>query len=123
MRVALSIILLLHGIAHLPGFVVPWRLTTLAELPYKTTVLGGALDIGGSGVRTVGLLWLLVALGFVAAAVATLRNSSLWPTLTLGVVAFSTALCILGWPDSRIGLAVNLALLALLLANVRFGWI
>jgi hypothetical protein len=98
MRVALSILLLLHGIAHLPGFVVPWRLTALPELPYKTTVLGGALDIGGSGVRTLGLLW-------------------------LGVVASSTVLCILGWPDSRIGLAVNLVLLALLLANVRFGWI
>ena len=51
MRLALVALLAAHGIAHLPGFAVPWRLMTSAELPYKTTAFGGAIEIGDTGAR------------------------------------------------------------------------
>jgi len=70
MRVVLAAFVLVHGIAHLPGFVVPWRLAALSELPYKTTLLNGTLDVGEGGIRIVGLLWLFAGLGCAAAAVA-----------------------------------------------------
>jgi len=44
MRIALSILLLLHGIAHLPGFLVSWRLMKAETVSYGTTIVGGALD-------------------------------------------------------------------------------
>ena len=50
MRIALGIFLILHGVAHLPGFVVPWRLANIKDVPYKTTLLSGRFDIGDAGI-------------------------------------------------------------------------
>jgi hypothetical protein len=55
-RSAFSLFLVLHGIAHLPGFLVPWRLAAPAEMRY-TTVLGGSADLGRVGIRIVSILW------------------------------------------------------------------
>jgi hypothetical protein len=46
MRFVLAFFLLAHGVAHLVGFVSSWKLATLAELPYKTTVFSGRVDVG-----------------------------------------------------------------------------
>jgi hypothetical protein len=115
MRLAFAFFLLVHGIAHLPGFVVPWRLTALREMPYRTTLLNGAVDAGPVGARLVGLLWLLAGLGCVATAVVALSGVPGWPPFALGVLGLSLVLSIVGWPESRIGVVVNLALLAVLL--------
>jgi hypothetical protein len=42
-RIPITIGLIVHGLIHLIGFVVPWRLATMADMPYDTTVLGGRL--------------------------------------------------------------------------------
>jgi hypothetical protein len=34
-RIHLAIFLLIHGVAHLPGFLLPWRLAMLPDLAYK----------------------------------------------------------------------------------------
>jgi hypothetical protein len=83
-------------------------------MPYKTTLLNGAVDAGPVGARVIGLLWLLAGLGCVASAVAALRGIPGWPPFALGVVGLSLALSVLGWPDSSMGLVVNLGLLAIL---------
>ena len=107
MRIALALLFIVHGIAHLPGFLVPWRLAAPADMPYTTTVLGGAVDLGPVGIRAMSTLWLLAALA----------------PLALGVTLFSLVLSILGWPQARIGLALNLVLLAYLLLGARLGWL
>ena len=56
MRFILALVLCVHGFAHLV-FVVPWRLAKLEQMPYKTTVLGGSLNIGDVGIRVVGILY------------------------------------------------------------------
>jgi hypothetical protein len=122
MRIALSILLLLHGIAHLPGFLVSWRLMKAESVSYGTTIVGGALDVGDSGIRLVGVLWLLVAAACVVAGVAGLRGTPGWPTLALTAVTFSFLLCIIGWPAARMGLALDVALLAVLSFGVWHGW-
>lgn len=55
------------------------------------------------------------ALAFAATAVATLLQARGWPAWALVTTAASTLLCILALPDTRVGLAVHLVLLALLL--------
>jgi hypothetical protein len=115
MRLAFAFFLLIHGIAHLPGFIVPWRLATLMAMPYKTTLLNGALDAGPVGARFIGLLWLIAGLGCVATAVAALRGVPGWPAFALGVLFLSLVLSVLGWPESSMGLVINLVLLAILL--------
>jgi hypothetical protein len=46
MRFVAALVLIVHGVAHLVGFVVPWRLATLPEVPYRSTILGGRLEVG-----------------------------------------------------------------------------
>jgi hypothetical protein len=113
-RSAFSLFLVLHGIAHLPGFLVPWRLAAPAQMQYTTTVLGGSADLGRMGIRIVSILWLLTAVAFVVAGAATFLDDAAWRTIALTATVASLALTLLGWPESQIGLALNLLLLAYL---------
>jgi hypothetical protein len=115
MRFALAALLIAHGVAHLVGFVVPWRLVSTAEVPYRTTILGGVTDLGDAGARALGVVWLVAALAFVLLAGAVLAgwNVRLW---VFAMLALSSVLCVVGWPEARIGLVVNAVLLAALLA-------
>ena|SRR5687768_7452020 len=108
-RFALAFLVLAHGVAHLPGFIVGWKLRALPALPFTTKVLAG-IDIGDQGVKVLGILWLLTGVGFAASAVgalvrATWVTSLLWPLLGLSMV-----LCVLGWPATRLGVVMNLLL-------------
>ena len=106
MRFALVALLIAHGVAHLVGFVVPWK---------RTTILGGATDVGDAGARALGVVWLVAALAFVLLAGAVLAgwNVRVW---TFATLSLSIVLCVAGWPEARIGLVVNVVLLTVLLA-------
>ena len=112
MRVALAILLSLHGIAHFVGFAASWRLLRAPDVRYATTILGGALDLGDSGIRVYGLIWLMMGLAFVAAGMTLVFDPAHARRWILIVAACSTLLCIGSLPDSRIGLGINLAILA-----------
>jgi hypothetical protein len=119
MRFLFAALLVAHGIAHLVGFVASWRLATFAEMPYKTTVLAGQADIGDIGIRVMGGLWLLAALGFVAAAAAVITGTDWATRFTVTLAVASSVLCVIAWPEARIGLAVNLGLMTALLMMGR----
>jgi hypothetical protein len=59
MRFVLAALLIVHGVAHAVGFVVPWKLVSTAEVPYKTTIPGGMCDVGDAGARALGIVWLV----------------------------------------------------------------
>ena len=120
MRLALSALLIAHGVAHLVGFVVPWRLMAAPEMPYGTTILAGAIDIGDSGVRALGFVWLIAAVAFVLLGSALLAGVSVRAWL-FAIPGLSLALCAVGWPDARIGVAVNAVLLGVLLLMRQLG--
>ena len=92
----------------------------LAELPYQTTILAGRLDLGDTWIRAVGLLWLLVGVGFLVAAVLLANQKPSVRRLMTVLILSSLLLCVASWPDSGIGAGVNLALAALLLRNARW---
>lgn len=121
MRFVLALFLLAHGVAHLVGFVSSWKLATLAELPYKTTVLSGRIDVGDAGIRVIGMLWLLAALALVVAAIAVATATDWAGRFLLAAVIASLTLCVAGWPDARIGVAVNIGLLLLLAIDTRLN--
>ena len=54
-------IAILHGLIHLMGFVAYWPLAKVPDLPYKTSLLDGRLELGVAGMRLFSLLWLLAA--------------------------------------------------------------
>jgi len=121
MRFVLAFFLLAHGVAHLVGFVSSWKLATLAELPYKTTVFAGRVDVGDAGIRVMGVLWLLAALAFLVAAFAVATETGWAVRVTLAAVTASLILCVVGWPDARIGVAVNVGLALLLAIAARLN--
>lgn len=122
MRYAFALLLVAHGVAHLVGFVSAWKLATLAELPYRTTLFSGHLDVGEAGIRLVGVLWLLAALTFLVAAVA-VANEGVWARRALSVALLVSApLCAAAWPEARLGLAVDMGLALLLAIGVRQQW-
>ena len=121
MRILVALILLGHGFAHIPGFLVAWRLASLRELPYRTTVLANSLNVGEWGIRVLGALWLIAALAFAACGMGALGRASWWLPVAVIAAAVSVDLCILGWPDSRIGAFVNVGIAVLLLVARQTG--
>lgn len=122
MRFALAILLVLHGAAHLVGFVVPWRLASLPDAPRGTTILAGAVDVGETGIRAVGIGWLVLAIAFVAVAAGLLQGAPWWYPAALVVLVASSAFCVVGLPAARIGLWVNAVLVALVIISARLDW-
>jgi hypothetical protein len=120
--VLIACLFVMHGFAHLAGFVVPWHIMDIDETPYKTTLLGGKVDIGDTGIKIIGIVWLLTALGFFIMATVILLQREWWLVGSVIIAGFSTLMCIIGWPDSRIGLFLNLLILAFLLTGKSLNW-
>lgn len=123
MRLAFGIFLMLHGFAHLVGFVVPWRLMSNAEMPYKTTLLAGHWDVGDLGIRVNGLLWLALAIAFALVGVSVMRQTSGWQTAAWVVSIVSLLACVVSWPEARIGVFVNVAVIVVLLLGSKLGFL
>lgn len=122
-RVALGALMILHGIAHLPGVIGSWRLAELQGISYHTVLLGGRLDVGDGGMRVMGLLWLVAGLGFCVAGFSAILGMGEWATVAMLLAALSLLLSALEWPAARIGVALNLIILAALLSAHSHGWI
>lgn len=122
MNIALAVLLALHGVAHWAGFVVAWRLTSFEEMPYGTTLLAGRIDVGDIGIRVVGVLWLLTGIAFLVIAAGAAWRRPWWPSMALVVTLVSITMSLLGWPDSRIGVYLNLGILAVLALGSVYGW-
>lgn len=107
-------ILGLHGLVHFLGPVAYFEIATLSELPYKTTLLDGAVDVGDTGIRLFGLLWVVAGVGFLASAWAVGTGWEHWEALLLAVTIVSLVLTGLDWTVAYAGLMVDLGILAAL---------
>lgn len=123
MRVILVLLLLAHGIAHLPGFLVNWQLRSFPELPFRTTIFAGTLDVGLLGIKAVGGGWLVVAIAFGLAALGVLVRSGWWQPLAYSAVGASVLLTAAGWPEARLGLVANVLVIILIVTGQRFNWL
>lgn len=105
LRLVVTILLILHGLIHLLGFVKHWRLAEVAQLSGRTLVpLSEALG------RVVGLLWLLATLVLLAAAALRIGGNTWWWIAGAAGVLLSQALIVLQWSDARAGTVVNVLL-------------
>jgi hypothetical protein len=120
LTIVVSIIIAVHGLIHLMGFVAYWPLTQVSGLPYKTSLLGGKLDAGATGMRVYSLLWLLAAVGFVTAALALFFGWSWWAPLMLVAALLSLLICILDWGVAFRGAIIDIVILLMLF--VVFGF-
>jgi hypothetical protein len=122
MRWILASVLLAHGVAHLPGFFVSWKLASFPELPFRTTIFG-TVDIGLAGTRLVGAAWLLSSIVFAAIAAALALRVDLPSPLLPLALGVSAVLCLSAWPKASYGFIANAAIAAALVAGERYGLI
>jgi hypothetical protein len=110
-RTLAAIVLALHGVIHLIGFVVPWRIATLQDFAYRTTAFNGALDLSDAGARVVGVVWLALTLGFLAAGYALKRGRPWAVALTAVLAVVSLLVCLVGLPETAAGVVIDLLVL------------
>jgi len=113
MRIALALFLAAHGLAHFVSFIEAWRLIP-SGFPYKTTILAGRVDLGDTGTRIVGVLWLFLVLAFGATAIGAIVNAAWWVPVALGSAVASLLLSSTEWPDARVGVMIDLGILGIL---------
>ena len=117
-RLAFATLLLLHGIVHVIGFVVPWQIATFPDFAYTTTAAWRSLELGDAGVRLVGLVMLALAVAFPVAAYGVRRRAG-WALPLTGAVALTSLLaCVLQSPAAVLGVVIDLAILGVVLGAV-----
>ena len=120
MRLALAVVMLLHGFAHIVGVIGAWDLAP-SRVPHRTTLLGGAISAPPSVTQLMGVLWLVLALGFAATSAGAMANAGWWTKTALLFSALSLVLSVLSLPDARVGIPVNIAIIAAVAAGRVFG--
>lgn len=112
-RVAAAV-LILHGLVHLMGTAVYMKIGKVEGLPYKTTLLSGRWDLGESGIRVFGALWVVPALGFMLCGLGLLAG---WPwaqPMAVGLALLSLLLTLLDWNTAYAGAIVDTAILCVI---------
>ena len=111
-RAMAAVLLALHGLIHLIGFVVPWRIATLEGFAYRTTAFSDGLVLGDGGVRVIGLVWLGLTFAFLAAGYGVWRGKAWAVGLTGALAAASLIVCVVGLPETVTGVVIDAAILA-----------
>lgn len=114
-----GVVLALHGVVHLLGTAVSLQVAEVAEFEYRTTLLGGSVDVGTTGIRVFGLLWAVAAVGFVVPAGALVTDHGYWRVLLVGVTVFSLLLTGLDYTVAYAGVVVNLVILGAVALSFR----
>ena len=95
MKTAFLILLFLHGIIHVLGFVKAFRLAEVAQLSRPVP-------------RPLGILWLLCTIMFLVVFALVIFNRSWWPFFSIAAVILSQTLIIIFWQDAKFGSILNL---------------
>jgi len=109
-----AVFLVLHGLVHVIGFTVPWRLGGLRGSEYSTMIVNRSIEVGDTAVKTLGLFWLAAAVAFVVVGMMVWQARVRARQATLALLLGSLVLCAIDLPTSVMGLAIDVVLLALL---------
>ncbi len=104
----------IHGLIHLMGFTAYWPLAIISALPYKTSLLNGRWEVGSGGMRLFSLVWLLAAIGFLAAAALLALKMPAWAPVLLVSTLLSLGLCLLDWQAALRGFWIDVFILVVL---------
>jgi hypothetical protein len=104
-RSLLLVLLVLHGLIHLMGFVKAFG---LAELPQLTQPIPKAM----------GVLWLVAAAAFIATAAMLVGAARLWWAGAMLAVALSQIAIAASWRDAKFGTLANV----IVLTAVAYGF-
>lgn len=102
MKTALIILLVLHGIIHLLGFVKAFNVLPVKQFSEHISKFNG-------------IMWLLAFLLFIASALFVLLKISGWQVVVITAVALSQILVFRFWKDAKFGTIANVIIVEILL--------
>jgi len=103
-KIVFIVIVVIHGLIHLLGFLKAFELATISELTQSIT-------------RPLGILWLIAALLFVTTAITFAFKNDWWWAIALVAVILSQILVITFWQDAKFGSIPNLLILGVVLLS------
>ncbi len=106
MRMAFLILVIVHGLIHLLGFVKAFGLSEVKELTQTIS-------------KPYGVIWLLAFIFFVMAAIMFALNNSYWWLLGFIALVTSQILIISFWHDAKFGTILNVIILSI--AIIGYG--
>lgn len=107
-----TLIVFIHGLIHLLGFVKEWKIAEVNQLTGKTLI-----PLSDSLSKVFGSLWLITFLCFFIATVGfLLKKDWWWMIASLGVI-FSQILIIVYWQDAKAGTIANLIILPVIIVS------
>lgn len=99
--------LAIHGLVRFLGIVACFDVLELAVLPYGTTLLGGAADVGDGGIRVFVALTPWPGSGSAASTAALVSRWRSWRRSLFATTVFSLVLATLGWTTASVGVLAN----------------
>lgn len=118
LRILFALLLLLHGLIHLLGFVNQWAIALGTQMSGKSL-----MTMSAETSKWMGILWLLAGLCFLLTLVSYWLQINWWFTVALFSIALSQVLIIIYWPDAKAGTVANVLIalvLGLVYAHDRF---
>ncbi|MEX0845067.1 MAG: hypothetical protein WD022_07280 [Balneolaceae bacterium] len=101
MKIAIALLMVIHGVIHLLGFFKAYDIAEIEELKQPVT-------------KKIGILWLIAFLIFAAMAVFFLAEIKIWMVFGISGLILSQALIIQTWQDAKFGTIPNIFLGVLL---------
>lgn len=98
MRIAVLLIMLVHGLIHLMGFAKAFQIGEMAQFTKSIS-------------RPMGILWFLAALLFMVTSIGLYLRKDWWPILGMVVVILSQILISSSWEVAKYGTIVNVIIL------------
>lgn len=103
LQFSIALLMIIHGLIHLLGFVIAFDYIDLQSLPLELT-------------RFQGIGWLISSLFFLASALLFFIQHLNWWMLTAVSIILSQYLIIMNWNEARAGTLVNLILFCIVIA-------
>ena len=97
MKIVFSLILIIHGLVHVLGFLKAFRFVEISQLSQHIS-------------KPIGLFWLLSGILFLLAAKQFMQNN-VWFYTTIVAIIISQVLIFLYWRDAKFGSIINLIIL------------
>ncbi|HDR88621.1 MAG TPA: hypothetical protein ENN63_03195 [Bacteroidetes bacterium] len=113
MRILFFIIIMVHGLIHLMGFIQGWDLGKVDQLSGNTLV-----PLNKNLLRAAGTGWLLATLLFLTAGAGYILEKDGWCIPALAGVVLSQILIVLYWQDAKFGTAANLIILTVTIVGM-----
>ncbi|WP_340063203.1 DUF6544 family protein [Ascidiimonas aurantiaca] len=110
MKIVWSIIIIVHGLIHVMGFVKAFELAEVSELSKYIS-------------KPIGVLWLLACVLFLVTSLLYILDRPLWPVLGIIAILLSQILLFVSWGDAKYGTVINLIILLVCIAGygkIRF---